>query len=301
MRLILWALLALVFAVPAAAQPNNGFAPNANYAQLSVTTASSRVTLPAGGTVVLYNTGTNAAFCRLGSSTITATTAHDQVAPGGFMSFVRGSNVAIACITATSTTTVNVSGGAGIATGSGGGGTSGGGGGDATAANQTLQITQETATNTNLGAPGATACATDTASCNLNAFMQRLAQRLTDAIAAINGSIPAGTATIGNVNGAPNVTPTNCSGTITAGGTAQNAFTAGATKHGFTIQNLSTEDMWVSFTTTAVANTVASYMLNPSASGVAGGSYSTPFGFGMNTALSVVGATTGNKFSCTWW
>jgi hypothetical protein len=34
-------------------------------------------------------------------------------------------------------------------------------------------------TNTNLGAPGATACATDTGSCSVNAFLQRLAQRLT--------------------------------------------------------------------------------------------------------------------------
>ncbi len=34
-------------------------------------------------------------------------------------------------------------------------------------------------TNTDLGPPGATACATDTGSCSLNALLQRLAQRLT--------------------------------------------------------------------------------------------------------------------------
>jgi hypothetical protein len=34
-------------------------------------------------------------------------------------------------------------------------------------------------TNTNLGPPGATVCATDTGSCSLNALLQRLAQRLT--------------------------------------------------------------------------------------------------------------------------
>lgn len=38
-------------------------------------------------------------------------------------------------------------------------------------------------TNTDLGPPGATACATDTGSCSLNALMQRLAQRITSAIA----------------------------------------------------------------------------------------------------------------------
>lgn len=179
--------------------------------------------------------------------------------------------------------------------------TSGGsGGGDATAANQTLQITQETAINTVLGTTAdaaATAGSTGTEAAKLRLMTTQLASILT----AVSSAIPAGTATIGNVNGAPNATPTNCSGTITSGGTAQNAFTAGATKHGFTIMNLSTENMWVSFTTTAAADTVASYMLNPAATGVAGGSYSTPFGFGMNTALSVIGATTGNKFSCTWW
>lgn len=48
----------------------------------------------------------------------------------------------------------------------------------ATSTNQTLQITQETAFNTNIGAPGSSACATDTGSCNGNALLQRLAQRL---------------------------------------------------------------------------------------------------------------------------
>lgn len=37
-------------------------------------------------------------------------------------------------------------------------------------------------TNTNLGAPGATACTTDTASCSLNQFLQRIAQRITTLI-----------------------------------------------------------------------------------------------------------------------
>jgi len=132
----------------------------------------------------------------------------------------------------------------------------------------------------------ATAGSTGTLSAKLRLMTTQLASVITNTSA---------------VSSAVNVTPTNCSGTIAAGGTAQNAFTAGATKHGFTIMNLSTEDMWVSFTTTAAADTVASYLLNPSSTGVAGGSYSTPSGFGMNTALSVVGATTGNKFSCTWW
>lgn len=106
------------------------------------------------------------------------------------------------------------------------------------------------------------------------------------------------------VQGQANVTPTDCSGTITSGATAQNAFTAQTTLHGFTIVNIDTsaaEVMWISFTTTAAANTAQSYMLNPASATAAGGSFSSPLGFGLNHALSVIAATTGHKFSCTWW
>jgi hypothetical protein len=41
-------------------------------------------------------------------------------------------------------------------------------------------------TNTDLGAPGATVCATDTGSCSLNALLQRIAQRLTTMVATLN-------------------------------------------------------------------------------------------------------------------
>jgi hypothetical protein len=118
----------------------------------------------------------------------------------------------------------------------------------------------------------------------------------------------AGTAAIGTVTGNVNTTPTDCSGTITSGGTAQNAFAATATIHGFTIANIdasagSGEPLWISFTGTAVAAATASYPLAaPTATTFAGlSSYSSPIGFGMNTALSVIAATTGHKFSCTRW
>jgi hypothetical protein len=106
---------------------------------------------------------------------------------------------------------------------------------------------------------------------------------------------------------AVNQTPTNCSGTITTGGTAQNAFTAQTTLHGFTIANIDTghndEVLWISFTTTAAPLTAASYPLPaPTATTFAGfGSFTSPTGFGTNVALSVIGATTGHVFSCTWW
>jgi hypothetical protein len=109
-------------------------------------------------------------------------------------------------------------------------------------------------------------------------------------------------------NNAVNVTPTDCSGTITTGGTAQNAFTAQTTLHGFTIANIdattgSGEVLNISFTTTAAAATAGSYPLAaPTATTLANlSSFTAPPGFGLNHALSVIAATTGHKYSCTWW
>jgi hypothetical protein len=108
--------------------------------------------------------------------------------------------------------------------------------------------------------------------------------------------------------GSVNVTATNCSGTITTGGTAQNAFTAQTTLHGFTIANIdattnSGEVLWMSFTTTAAPATTASYPLpSPAATTYTGmGSYTTPPGYGANHAVSIIAATTGHQYSCTWW
>lgn len=115
---------------------------------------------------------------------------------------------------------------------------------------------------------------------------------------------PSAGGTAQTVQSAVNVTPTDCSGFITTGGTAQNAFAASATRHGFTILNFdTTEPLWISFTGTATANTVGSYPIAAATSTTfaSAGSFTSPLGFGMNTALSVVAATTGHKWSCTWW
>lgn len=110
----------------------------------------------------------------------------------------------------------------------------------------------------------------------------------------------------GGGGGAPaNVTPTACSGTITAGGTAQNAIAAQTTLHGFTIASITANSdvLWISFTTTAAAAGTDSWpLVAPTATTYVGfGSYTTPYGFGSNHAVSIIGATTGDKFSCTWW
>lgn len=83
----------------------------------------------------------------------------------------------------------------------------------------TLQAT----TNTNLGAPGATACATDTGSCSGNALWQRIAQRVTSLITALGTPLQAG----GNVvvTSAPTTTVTGTVGLSTQGYTASASIT----------------------------------------------------------------------------
>lgn len=88
--------------------------------------------------------------------------------------------------------------------------------------------------------------------------------------------------------------PTNASGTITSGGTAQNAAAANATRRGFVLQNNSTGDLWFSTIATAVQSQ-PSFKLPP-------GAYyeSPPFGGGVG-AISIIGATTGQAFTGREW
>ena len=100
-----------------------GFAPGSAYATpLSVSTTSSRVVLPTGTVVVVYNPGAVAAYVQLGSASVAATTSNDVVPAGGWMAFTVGANTYLAAITSSGTTTLNLSGGAGLPTGAGGGG-----------------------------------------------------------------------------------------------------------------------------------------------------------------------------------
>lgn len=64
--------------------------------------------------------------------------------------------------------------------------------GAATSANQSTIATNTGTTNTDLGAPGAVACASDTASCSLNQLLQRVAQRISSVIALLPTSLGAG-------------------------------------------------------------------------------------------------------------
>lgn len=99
-----------------------------------------------------------------------------------------------------------------------------------------------------------------------------------------------------------NVTPVDCSGTITSGGTAQNAFGASSGRQAFVIANLDTSEvLWISFTTTAAPSGTGSYPLAPATATTFATLSSFYSNYGYNTALSVVAATTSHKFSCTRW
>lgn len=99
-----------------------------------------------------------------------------------------------------------------------------------------------------------------------------------------------------------NVTPTDCSNTITLGGTAQNAIAANQFLNGFVIANLDTSEvMWISFTGTAVAGAIGSYPLAPATVTTFAGLSSYFSSVGFNRAVSVVAATTAHKYSCTRW
>lgn len=87
-----------------------------------------------------------------------------------------------------------------------------------------------------------------------------------------------------------NASPTDKSNTITTGGAAQVAMAALATRKAYFFQNISSESMWGSFTGTAAPNTSGSFPISPN--GIIRSTQVCE-----TTALSIYGATTGQKFT----
>lgn len=88
---------------------------------------------------------------------------------------------------------------------------------------------------------------------------------------------------------------TDRSGTITAGGTAQQLAAANATRNGWKIWNLSNGDLWINEVgSTAVLNQ-PSFKLPP------GGYYENSYGGVTVSAISIIGATTGQAFAAREW
>lgn len=94
--------------------------------------------------------------------------------------------------------------------------------------------------------------------------------------------------------GAKGVQPTNRSGTITAGGTAQVLMGANALRTGFWLQNASAGDLWISDVGTAAA-------ASPCIKVVPGALYESPMTGCPTGSLSIFGATTAQAFSAREW
>ena len=84
----------------------------------------------------------------------------------------------------------------------------------------------------------------------------------------------------------------NLSGTITAGGTSQQIAAFDPRRHYFSVQNLSSEDLWVDFGTAAVAD-------QPSYKVESGqiGQWELSARELICRSISIIGATTGSKFT----
>lgn len=83
---------------------------------------------------------------------------------------------------------------------------------------------------------------------------------------------------------------TDKSSSIATGGAAQTLAAANTSRRGLTGQNISSGDLWINeIGGTAQADTAGSYKVAPGAT----------FSVSTNRAISIVGATTGQKFSAT--
>lgn len=87
------------------------------------------------------------------------------------------------------------------------------------------------------------------------------------------------------------------SSTITTGGTAQNIFAGSTPTNGFFVTNPDpTNDLWISISTTALANGSGSVRIAAN-----GGYFATEPGLKPWQAISIVGAVTGQKFTAVKW
>ena len=88
--------------------------------------------------------------------------------------------------------------------------------------------------------------------------------------------------------------PADRSGSIAAGGVAQQVAAASASRRGFLVQNLSTGDLWVS--TIGVAVAAAGSLRIP-----IGGYFESPAGMAVTGAISIFGSTAGQSFTAREW
>jgi hypothetical protein len=121
---------------------------------------------------------------------------------------------------------------------------------------------------------------------------------VTQPISVASLPLPSGAATLAGQQATPQAaTGADGSTSITTGGTAQNLFSGATPTNGFEVCNPdASNDLWISDTTTAVANGQGSIRVAAN-----GGSYTTPPGYRPIGAVSVVGASTGQKITARRW
>lgn len=161
------------------------FSPRPSYSTpLTVGGSSARAALPAGDVVNVYNAGANAAYVKLGGSTVTATTSNDVIQSGSCMAFRTQGFSYLAAIETAGATTLNMSGGEGSATCPGGGGGGSGGGGGPVSIADGQDVTG--------GAVGDAACAAyNTASCTRQQLLRLIAKTMTAPV--VLGGVSGGT------------------------------------------------------------------------------------------------------------
>ncbi len=154
---------------------------------------------------------------------------------------------------------------------------------------------------TALGAPADAAASTDTAAVGLLALVKRVLQGITTGLSSLAALVEKLPATLGVKAATASLSVVHAqgaladrSGTITAGGTAQQLAAANAARLGLLVQNLSTGDLWLNMLGTATAS-------QPSLLLAAGAYWESPVGFGAVGAVSIFGATTGQAFSAKEW
>ncbi len=89
-------------------------------------------------------------------------------------------------------------------------------------------------------------------------------------------------------------TKTNRSGSITAGGTAQELMPANSNRKGWEIQNTSSGDLWFNETGVASVQSSPSFKIEAGGSALYDSAVTTD-------AISIIGATTGQTFTAREW
>ena len=146
----------------------SGFAPGGHFATITATASSADATLPTGSVVAFQNTGTSTVSCTVTSGAGTATASENIIPPSSTVYLTIGANTHGSCIdqTGSASNVVVLSGGAGLGTGFGGGAIQG-----------AVTVVQSTAASLNMTEANSPAI-----------------------LAAVQGSIPAGTAYIGHTS-----------------------------------------------------------------------------------------------------